>query len=173
MLRFFVTTLLLCLASGPWAAGIETGDPTMDAAFAKMLDRDFAVKGQGATALAQSGHPQATELLRGVLEGRLRYLKKNKSQNGQTSYEVRPALRNLITFKYLNLMEPWPFRGPFDFIFCRNVMIYFDKATQQQLVNRFWELLNPNGIFFTGHSESLTGIQHRFTYVQPTIYRKS
>ncbi len=101
-----------------------------------------------------------------------RYLKLNKDKTGQTLYEVGPTLRNIITFKYLNLMEPWPFRGPFDFIFCRNVMIYFDKPTQQQLVNRFWDLLDRGGIFFTGHSESLTGIQHRFTYIQPTIYRK-
>jgi chemotaxis protein methyltransferase CheR len=101
-----------------------------------------------------------------------RYLKPNKDKAGQVLYEAGPAIRSIITFKYLNLMEPWPFRGPFDFIFCRNVMIYFDKPTQQQLVNRFWDLLDHGGIFFTGHSESLTGIRHRFTYIQPTIYRK-
>ena len=101
-----------------------------------------------------------------------RYLKMNKEKNGRIFYEAGPALRNIIAFRYLNLMEPWPFRGPFDFIFCRNVMIYFDKATQQRLVNRFWDLLDCGGLFFTGHSESLTGIQHRFAYIQPTIYRK-
>lgn len=102
-----------------------------------------------------------------------RYLKFSKNKDGQALYEVGPALRSIITFKYLNLMEPWPFRGPFDFIFCRNVMIYFDKPTQQQLVSRFWDLLDQGGIFFTGHSESLTGIRHSFSYVQPTIYRKT
>jgi chemotaxis protein methyltransferase CheR len=67
-------------------------------------------------------------------------------------------------------MEPWPMRGPFDAIFCRNVMIYFDKATQQELVNRYWGLLRPGGYLFVGHSESLTGLTHRFTYVLPAVY---
>jgi chemotaxis protein methyltransferase CheR len=100
-----------------------------------------------------------------------RYLQARCS-NGQKHFEVAPSLRQITVFKYLNLMENWPFRGPFDFIFCRNVMIYFDKATQQRLVERFWEVLAPGGILFTGHSESLTGICHNFRYVQPTIYRK-
>ena len=87
--------------------------------------------------------------------------------------EMSPAVRRLISFRYLNLMEPWPFRGPFDFIFCRNVMIYFDKPTQQKLVARYHDVLEPGGLLFTGHSESLTGIDHKFKYVQPTIYQKA
>ena len=80
--------------------------------------------------------------------------------------------RQIIRFNHLNLMARWPFKGPFDFIFCRNVMIYFDKPTQQKLVGRFWESLAPGGLLFTGHSESLTGIAHKFSYVRPTIYGK-
>jgi chemotaxis protein methyltransferase CheR len=87
-------------------------------------------------------------------------------------FEMSPAVRRLISFRYLNLMEPWPFAGPFDFIFCRNVMIYFDKPTQQKLVGRYFDVLEPGGLLFTGHSESLTGIAHKFRYVQPTIYQK-
>ena len=67
----------------------------------------------------------------------------------------------------------WPIRVPLDFIFCRNVMIYFDKPTQECLVNRYWDQLDIGGALFTGHSESLTGIKHKFEYVQPTIYRKA
>ena len=93
-------------------------------------------------------------------------------RSGHKVFEVAPALRQVIAFKYLNLMEDWPFRGPFDFIFCRNVMIYFDKPTQQRLISRFEQALAPGGVLFTGHSESLTGIRHNFRYVQPTIYRK-
>ena len=78
MLRVFVTTLLLCLSTTALAAKIETGDPTLDAAFEQLLNRDFAIKAEGVNALAESGNPKAVELLRGVLEGRLRYLKKNK-----------------------------------------------------------------------------------------------
>jgi chemotaxis protein methyltransferase CheR len=69
-------------------------------------------------------------------------------------------------------MEQWPMKGPFDAILCRNVMIYFDKATQQQLVERYWALLRPGGHLFVGHSESLTGLTHRFRYVMPAVYVK-
>ena len=78
MLRVFVATLLLCLVSPIMAAAVETGDPALDAVFEKILDRDFAIKGEGVAALAASENPKAIELLRGLLEGRLRYLKKNK-----------------------------------------------------------------------------------------------
>ncbi len=87
-------------------------------------------------------------------------------------YQVKESLRELIHFGRLNLMDAWPMRGPFDAIFCRNVMIYFDKPTQGELVQRFWELLAPGGTLFIGHSESLTGIRHQFQYVQPTVYEK-
>jgi chemotaxis protein methyltransferase CheR len=69
-------------------------------------------------------------------------------------------------------MARWPMRGPFHAIFCRNVMIYFDRDTQQALVARFRELLAPGGYLFVGHSESLTALRHDFTYVQPAVYRR-
>lgn len=86
--------------------------------------------------------------------------------------EVTGEIRGMVHFAHLNLMESWPFSGPLDFVFCRNVMIYFDKPTQQKLIERFWDILDSGGLLFTGHSESLTGISHRFRYVQPTIYLK-
>lgn len=92
--------------------------------------------------------------------------------NGRPVYEAQPSLRRLVHFAKLNLMERWPMQGPFDAILCRNVMIYFDKATQQQLVERYWALLRPGGHLFVGHSESLTGLTHRFRYVQPAVYVK-
>ena len=82
------------------------------------------------------------------------------------------SLRAVLRFRYLNLMEPWPFSGPFDFIFCRNVMIYFDKPTQERLVNRYFGCLAPGGLLFTGHSESLGKLSHHFEYVQPAVYRR-
>ncbi|MFP4106245.1 MAG: CheR family methyltransferase [Phycisphaerae bacterium] len=102
---------------------------------------------------------------------RRKYFQKQRTGSGDV-YVPNPEVRRLITFARLNLMESWPMKGPFDFIFCRNVMIYFDKATQEQLVNRYWELLPPGGLLFLGHSESLTGVNHKFRYVQPAIYRK-
>ncbi len=87
-------------------------------------------------------------------------------------YQVVEPLRHHVHFARLNLMGEWPMRGPFDVIFCRNVMIYFDKVVQEQLVNRFWKLLKSGGHLFVGHSESLAGSTHKFRYVQPAIYVK-
>lgn len=101
-----------------------------------------------------------------------KYWAKRSEATGRAVYEAQPALRRLVHFAKLNLMEQWPMRGPFDTILCRNVMIYFDKATQQQLVERYWALLRPGGHLFVGHSESLTGLTHRFRYVQPAVYVK-
>jgi len=69
-------------------------------------------------------------------------------------------------------MDPWPMKGLFQVIFCRNVMIYFDKPTQQELINRFWEYLEPGGHLFVGHSEGLSSVKHRFRYVRPAVYQK-
>ncbi len=87
-------------------------------------------------------------------------------------YRTGPKLRKLVHFARLNLMETWPMKGPFDVIFCRNVMIYFDKPTQGKLINRYFDILRPGGMLFLGHSESLTGIDHKFKYVQPATYKK-
>jgi chemotaxis protein methyltransferase CheR len=87
-------------------------------------------------------------------------------------WRAADSLRSLITFAPLNLMGAWPMRGPFQAIFCRNVMIYFDKATQQALVSRYYDLLAPGGHLFVGHSESLSALSHGFSYVQPAVYRK-
>ena len=79
----------------------------------------------------------------------------------------------MILFKRLNLMrEGFPFHGLFDAVFCRNVMIYFDKPTQERLVSRYASLLAPGGYLFVGHSESLSGLRHELAYVQPATYRK-
>jgi chemotaxis protein methyltransferase CheR len=63
-------------------------------------------------------------------------------------------------------------RGPFQAIFCRNVMIYFDRPTQETLINRYYDLLQPGGYLFVGHSESLSALKHDFAYIQPAVYRK-
>lgn len=88
------------------------------------------------------------------------------------AYRIQDRIRPFITFAQLNLMSKWPMQGPFDVIFCRNVMIYFDKDTREKLVNRFYELLQPGGHLFVGHSESLSSLTHAFQYVQPAIYLK-
>ncbi|MEP6998949.1 MAG: protein-glutamate O-methyltransferase [bacterium] len=88
-----------------------------------------------------------------------------------TRYRIKQPLRDMVQIARLNLMQPsWPMRGPFDVIMCRNVMIYFDTPTQERLVNRLWELLAPGGSLLVGHSESLTSLTHKFSYVQPATY---
>lgn len=84
---------------------------------------------------------------------------------------VRPELHSLITFRQINLLsEKWPIRGPLDAIFCRNVMIYFDKETQLRILERFVPLLQPDGLLFAGHSESFHNASHLFRLRGKTTY---
>lgn len=88
-------------------------------------------------------------------------------------YKAKDHLKNIITFRRFNLMtEKFPFKNPFDFIFCRNVMIYFDPETQNRLVNKFYNCLPKNGYLFIGHSETLSKSDNDFKYVQPAVYQK-
>jgi chemotaxis protein methyltransferase CheR len=86
---------------------------------------------------------------------------------------AREELRNLITYKQLNLMHEWPMRGPFDAIFCRNVIIYFDKETQRTLFERMSTLQRPGDYLFLGHSESLYRVSEKYDLIGKTIYRRN
>ena len=84
---------------------------------------------------------------------------------------VRPELRAMVSFRQVNLLgSEWPIRGPLDAIFCRNVMIYFDKETQLQILKRFVPLLQPDGLLFAGHSESFYNATHLFRLRGKTVY---
>jgi len=85
---------------------------------------------------------------------------------------VKAEIRQMISFKHLNLMAQWPMKGPFDLIFCRNVVIYFDKDTQRVLFDRYANLLVPGGFLYIGHSENLFGITERFKLLGRNIHRK-
>ena len=88
-------------------------------------------------------------------------------------YRIKPEIREMVEFRRLNLTEPLQNIPKVMVIFCRNVMIYFDKATQENLVQRLAECLLPGGYLMTGHSESLVGSNHPLEYVQPAVYRKA
>ncbi|HTS27501.1 MAG TPA: protein-glutamate O-methyltransferase [Bryobacteraceae bacterium] len=90
----------------------------------------------------------------------------------QGYYCVKPEVRRLVEFRRLNLVEPVVQAETFAAIFCRNVMIYFDRPTQQAVVNRLAAHLELGGYLLIGHSESLTGIEHPLAYVRPTVYRR-
>lgn len=84
---------------------------------------------------------------------------------------MRDELRNLISFSQLNLQDSeWPLKGPFDAIFCRNVMIYFDKPTQNKILQRFAPLMHQDALLFAGHSESLQGLNNLFQSRSKTVY---
>jgi chemotaxis protein methyltransferase CheR len=92
----------------------------------------------------------------------------------QPTYQVRESLKRLVTFRRLNLAAPpFPLRGPFDAIFCRNVMIYFDGAVRKRLLGELERLLRPDGWLLIGHSENLLGVQpDSLQMVSPSVYRK-
>ena len=96
------------------------------------------------------------------------------SENGKDKdYTVKPILKSIIEYKKINLLEePYPFRENFDLIFCRNVIIYFDKKTQTQIFNAFEKNLYDEGILIIGHSETLFGISEAFKFLGQTIYQK-
>jgi len=100
-----------------------------------------------------------------------KYFVKVGNENPHT-YQVKGDVRKMVRIARLNLLHPWPMKGSFNLIFCRNVMIYFDRPTQQTLVNRFYEILEPGGYLFVGHSEGMSGVKHKFRYVQPATYVK-
>jgi chemotaxis protein methyltransferase CheR len=86
-------------------------------------------------------------------------------------WRVVAATRALVEFGWCNLINTWPAVPQYDLIICRNVMIYFDRDTQERLVNRFARQLAPGGYLFVGHAESLSNIRHPFKYIQPAVYR--
>jgi chemotaxis protein methyltransferase CheR len=87
--------------------------------------------------------------------------------------KMSQELKNLISFKQLNLMESLPFKGPFDIIFCRNVVIYFDKPTQKILFNKYADVMRKDSYLYIGHSESLHNISDRFELIGKTTYKKT
>lgn len=102
---------------------------------------------------------------------RRHFLRGRGRSEGQV--KVKPHLAGMIQFRRLNLMDDrFPIKAALDVVFCRNVMIYFDRPTQEQLVNKFYRYLKPGGHLFIGHSESLQWVNHPFRTVAATIYRK-
>ncbi len=162
-----------------WSAGCSTGEEPYSIAMVvrETVPDDWDVKilatdlDSDVVRHAREGIYRA-ERVEGLSRERLRrWVRRGKGDKADL-VRMAPALRQLITFKTLNLMDAWPMRGPFDFIFCRNVVIYFSKDTQRVLFDRFAEYLPANGHLFIGHSESLHRVSDRFCLLGQTIYRK-
>ncbi|MEO8778101.1 MAG: protein-glutamate O-methyltransferase [Rhodanobacter sp.] len=166
-----------------WSAGCATGEEPY--ALAMVLAEAIEQHGDtgvDAKILATDLSPRALETARaGIyslerLAGITDDYRRRWMLRGSGEYEgfasVHPRLRELVSIQPLNLLHAWPMRGPFDAIFCRNVVIYFDQPTKQRLFRRFAQLLPAGGYLFLGHSESLHGINDEFELVGRTIYRK-
>jgi chemotaxis protein methyltransferase CheR len=164
-----------------WSAGCSTGEepyslamvlretlPPTESWDVKILATDID---SNVLATARLG-VYSTDRVSGLSPQRLhRWFQKGQGAHAG-AVRVVPALQELIAFRQLNLMHTWPMQGPFDAIFCRNVVIYFDKATQRQLVERFADVLDQRGHLFVGHSESLFKLTERFEPLGKTIYRR-
>ena len=169
--------------SGPniWSAGCSTGEEpysiiiSITENFPDLMERGARITATDlssrALAMAERGAYPAERVDNLSFNILRKYFQKGKG-DWAGWYRVKAVYRDMVNFKRLNLIEPFSFRQPLDLIFCRNVMIYFDKKTQAELIRRFYQLLRDGGYLFIGHSESLTGVSNQFKYVQPTIYRK-
>ena len=163
-----------------WSAGCSTGEEPYSVAMTvhealpdarrwdiRILatDLDTDVLGRGERGLYEE------DRVRGLGAARLERFFRQDAASG--AYLAAPELKDLITFRELNLMHALPMKGPLDAIFCRNVVIYFDKDTQRQLFARIARLQRPGDILFLGHSESLYRVSDEYTLVGKTIYRRN
>lgn len=163
-----------------WSAGCSTGEEPYSIAISlaeeagladwdiKILatDLDANVIAQGDAGIYTSNR------IEGLSESRRRRWFERGRGDNDGMVRVKAQLRDMVSFKRLNLLHPWPMRGPFDLIFCRNVVIYFDKPTQSGLFDRYADILVPDGHLFIGHSESLHNVTTRFASLGHTTYRR-
>lgn len=108
--------------------------------------------------------------LEGVSDARFKKWFLKSRQGG--AVRIKDTVKDLVRFNRLNLLEEWPMKGKFDIIFCRNVVIYFNKDTQRKLFDRYANILADGGYLFIGHSESLNTVTNRFEGLGKTVYRK-
>ena len=160
-----------------WSAGCSTGEEPYS--IAMTLDEFYPGGGFGGAKIlatdldsnvldtGRSGVYEASRIE--ALDDKLKkkYFKFNNDQ-----VAVNDKLKTNIQFNRLNLLGPWPMKKKFDIIFCRNVIIYFNKETQKELFTRYSNMLNQNGYLIIGHSENLHGVLDQFESLGKTIYRK-
>ena len=167
-----------------WCAGCASGEEayTLAIVLSSFFGNDFFIEGPPILATdissralefaLQGIYPQ--ERLREISPELLkRYFTVVDTRFESRQYQVKDNLKKLILFKRLNFQqETFPFKGIFNVIFCRNVMIYFDKPTKEVLVKKFHRHLEEGSYFFIGHSETLGREDRLFTYVQPAVYKR-
>ncbi len=162
-----------------WSAGCSTGEEPYSIAMAIMevLPQDWDLRvlatdlDTHVLAHAEAGS-YSLDRMRDIAPERLKhwFLKGSGDKSGKA--RVADGLRERIQFRQVNLIQPWPVRGPLDVVFCRNVVIYFDKATQRELFDRFADVMASGSHLYIGHSETLFRVSERFESLGRTIYRR-
>jgi chemotaxis protein methyltransferase CheR len=164
-----------------WCAAASTGEEpyTIALTLAEALEdlRDVKILGTdiSTTVLetARRGEYSSKKLQKISKKLAGRYFTPMGGKGDDRIFRVRDEIKNMITFSWLNLSTPpFPMRGPLDVIFCRNVMIYFDNAVRQRLLDEMHRLLKPGGYLMVGHAESLSGLLGGFRSVRPSVYIK-
>ena len=163
-----------------WSAGCSTGEEPYTLAMlmadffgteksmwdSKVLATDISMR---ALEAARAGVYADDQLAKVPAEWRSRYFK----SAGDGKWEIKPALKAEVIFRTFNLMEErFPFQRPFHVIFCRNVMIYFDRDTKAELIRKFYRMTEPGGYLFVGQSESISRDETGWQYVMPSVFRK-
>lgn len=165
-----------------WSAGCSTGEEpytiamTLKEAMVSHANWDVKILAtdldSNVVNSAKSG-VYSQEKVNGVDQNRLKkWFRKGRGDAHAGQMKVSADLQDMITFKQLNLMHDWPMSGKFDIIFCRNVVIYFNKDTQRELFDRYADYMADDGYLFVGHSESLHKVTERFKLIGKTIYHK-
>lgn len=166
-----------------WSAACSTGEEPYSLAIAlhqafsmdpavdlRILATDLSSKALRVAQAAEYAPERVSELHRELV-------KRSFTRRGkglETHYEVKPAIRETVVFRQLNLSRPpFPLKGPLDVVMCRNVMIYFDKAVREALLGEMYRLLAPGGYLLVGHAESLSGLRGGFVPLAPSIYSRS
>jgi len=163
-----------------WSAGCSTGEEAytlaitvLEAAGTKAFDASILATDISTKVLRIADTAIYTQdRVKGIAMPILKKYFQVGTGRSEGQVRVKPELKKMIEFRRFNLMDRFGSSQEFDVIFCRNVMIYFDKITQNDLVNKFYDSLKSGGYFFVGHSESLTGLKHNFKYVEPSVYQK-
>ena len=162
-----------------WSAGCSTGQEPYNIAMA--IDSALGIK-RSLWSISITATDVSTEALSIAAKGvysessldvmpaswKTNYMSKLPDGN----FQVASSIRNMVSYKKLNLMDPFPYNNYYDVIFCRNVMIYFKPQTAQQIVKKFYQANTDGGYLFISHSETINRFDNDYTYLLPSIYRK-
>lgn len=161
-----------------WSAGCSTGEEPITTAITLLENRNKNRWSSAKILATDLSNEVLHTASRGIYAANrftdvpMAYRRKYFREVEQGAYKTVPEIQNMIMYKRLNLLSRWPMRGNFQVIMCRNVMIYFDRETQIQIVDNFHKMLAPGGYLFLGHSESVSPQNKGFKNQAPAVYKK-